>query len=65
MGDPRTRQPKRRRLSRLQLMEVARKQAESSLLATRTRFEATFDQAAVGIAHVNTVGEFMRVNRRP
>jgi len=41
-----------------------RKSAEASLLAAKVRFEATFDQAAVGIAHVDANGAFIRVNRR-
>ncbi len=38
--------------------------AEADLRESRERFRATFDQAAVGIAHVGTDGRFLRVNGR-
>jgi two-component system cell cycle sensor histidine kinase/response regulator CckA len=39
-----------------------RKRTESELRESEERFRATFEQAAVGIAHVSTDGTFMRVN---
>jgi PAS domain S-box-containing protein len=41
-----------------------RKLAELSLQASEDRFRATFEQAAVGIAHVAVDGRFLRVNVR-
>jgi len=41
-----------------------RRQAEATLNASEERFRATFEQAAVGIAHVATDGSFLRVNQR-
>lgn len=41
-----------------------RKQAQQSLAETRTRFEATFQQAAVGIALVSPEGHWLRVNQK-
>lgn len=41
-----------------------RRQVEATLNATEERFRATFEQAAVGIAHVATDGTFLRVNQR-
>jgi len=41
----------------LKLAQDARRESEE-------RFRATFEQAAVGIAHVDTEGRFLRVNRR-
>jgi PAS domain S-box-containing protein len=38
--------------------------AEAALRESEERFRATFDQAAVGIAHVGLDGRFLRVNRR-
>jgi PAS domain S-box-containing protein len=34
------------------------------VLAANRRFEATFEQAAVGIAHLDTSGRRIRINRR-
>ena len=43
--------------------EVAeRKHAEEKLRESEERFRATFEQAAVGIAHVDVGGRFLRVN---
>ena len=39
-------------------------QAERALQESEERFRKTFEQAAVGIAHVATGGEFLRVNQR-
>jgi len=33
-------------------------------IESETRFRATFEQAAVGVAHVSTEGKFLRVNRK-
>src|SRR5215203_1074821 len=41
-----------------------RKQAEEELRESEERFRGTFEQAAVGIAHVGTDGLWLRVNRR-
>ena len=41
-----------------------RRETEASLFASEERFRATFEQAAVGIAHVAGDGTFLRVNRR-
>jgi PAS domain S-box-containing protein len=41
-----------------------RRQAEATLNASEERFRATFEQAAVGIAHVAPDGTWLRVNRR-
>jgi PAS domain S-box-containing protein len=43
---------------------TARQQMEQSLLASEEFFRATFEQAAVGIAHVDLEGRFTRVNDR-
>lgn len=40
------------------------KQAEKALQDSEQRFRATFDQAAVGIAHINLAGEFLRINQK-
>ncbi|HEY9672675.1 MAG TPA: PAS domain S-box protein [Waterburya sp.] len=41
-----------------------RKQAEQALRESEQRFRATFDQAAVGIAHVDLQGRFLRINHK-
>lgn len=41
-----------------------RKRAQEALRESEARFRATFEQAAVGIAHVATEGRFLRINRR-
>src|SRR5215204_3507579 len=41
-----------------------RKRAEEELRESEERFRATFEQAAVGIAHVDPDGRWLRVNRR-
>lgn len=40
------------------------RETEASLRETETRFYATFEQAAVGIAHVGINGEWLRLNRK-
>lgn len=42
----------------------AQSQALAALEESEERFRATFDQAAVGVAHVATDGRWLRVNRR-
>lgn len=44
--------------------ERARKRAETALKLSEHRFRGTFEQAAVGIAHVATDGRFLRLNQR-
>ena len=45
--------------------EIAeRKRAENELRESEERFRATFEQAAVGIAHVAPDGRFLRINQR-
>lgn len=41
-----------------------RKQAEEALRQSEERFRATFEQAAVGIAHEGLDGRFLRLNQR-
>jgi PAS domain S-box-containing protein len=41
-----------------------RKAAEDAVFQSEARFRATFEQAAVGIAHVAPDGRFLRVNRK-
>ncbi|HEX2098499.1 MAG TPA: PAS domain S-box protein [Rubrobacteraceae bacterium] len=41
-----------------------RKKAESTLRESEERFRATFEQAAVGIAHVDPNGRWLRVNQK-
>ena len=39
-------------------------EAQQMIEASEARFRATFEQAAVGIAHVGTDGRFLRINRK-
>ncbi len=41
-----------------------RKQAELAVQESEARFRGTFDQAAVGIAHVDADGKWLKVNQR-
>jgi len=41
-----------------------RKQAEEALQESEKRFRATFEQAAVGMAHVGLDGRFLRLNQK-
>lgn len=41
-----------------------RRVAEEALAESERRFRSTFDQAAVGISHIDLGGRFLRVNRR-
>lgn len=43
---------------------TAYKQAQKALIQRENLFRATFEQAAVGIAHVSCEGEFIRLNQR-
>jgi PAS domain S-box-containing protein len=43
---------------------TARVDAEKALLASEAKFRATFEQAAVGIAHVDLTGRWLMVNSR-
>ena len=40
------------------------KERTSELMESESRFRATFEQAAVGVAHVSLEGRFMRVNEK-
>lgn len=44
--------------------DESRNPAEAALRESEDRFRATFEQAAVGLAHVAPDGTFLRVNRR-
>jgi len=41
-----------------------RKRAEQALVQSETRFRATFEEAAVGMAHMDLQGAWLRVNRK-
>ena len=41
-----------------------RKQAEEALVENERQFRATFEQAAVGVAHVAPDGKFIRINQK-
>ncbi len=43
---------------------IERKEAENTLRESEELFRATFDQAAVGVAHVGLDGRWLRVNRK-
>lgn len=45
-------------------MSAERQQSAAALRASEARFEATFNQAAVGIAHVALDGTWLRVNQK-
>jgi PAS domain S-box-containing protein len=47
-----------------QLREAERKRSELALQESEAQYEATFNSAAVGIAHANPDGEWLRVNPR-
>jgi len=56
-----------KQLAALQELEVAYgnlQRANAALRESETRFRATFEQAAVGIAHVAPNGSWLRVNQR-
>ncbi|WP_413171477.1 PAS domain S-box protein [Anabaena azotica] len=57
--------PDARSLVMTMAMDVTeRKQAEASLTASEERFRSTFNQAAVGMAHVDTDGRWLLVNQK-
>jgi len=58
-----TYQDKPARLVRIRDL-TRRRQVEATLNASEERFRATFEQAAVGIAHVAPDGTWLRVNQR-
>ncbi|MCE7984971.1 MAG: PAS domain S-box protein [Caldilinea sp. CFX5] len=41
-----------------------RKQVEAALRESEERFRSAFEQAAVGMAHINSAGQYIRVNDR-
>ncbi|WP_158535189.1 PAS domain S-box protein [Acaryochloris thomasi] len=45
-------------------LETQVQTSESSLLVCQEKFRATFEQAAVGIAHINLDGYFIAINQR-
>jgi len=61
-GRPVTYQGQPARLVRIRDL-TRRCQVQATLNASEERFRATFEQAAVGIAHVATDGTFLRVNQ--
>lgn len=56
--------PKRGQFAVVTADITERKQAEAALRASEERFRATFEQAAVGVAHVGLDGRFVRINDR-
>lgn len=51
-------------IARLLIAPIAFGLANSAQMETSRRFEATFEQAAVGMAHVDITGKFLRANDR-
>ncbi len=45
-------------------VSIERSKTDALLLESEERFRATFEQAAVGIAHVSLEGRFLRVNQK-
>ncbi len=54
----------RGRLAELEVQANLRCQAEGELRESERRFQATFEQAAVGVAHTAPDGSWLRVNER-
>ena len=50
--------------ARFRMYVTESKLAETRLRESEARFRATFEQAAVGIAHVAPDGRFLRINRK-
>ncbi len=48
----------------LDRLDRSHAQAHQALAVAEARFRATFEQAAVGIAHVSLEGQFLRLNRK-
>lgn len=55
----------RRRLRGVMLDMTEQKRAEQALGESEERFRATFEQAAVGMAHVAVDGTFLRLTSSP
>jgi protein-histidine pros-kinase len=53
-----------RKIEQLKAEGRARMQAEQALQESEQRFRSTFEQAAVGLAHVGQSGRWLRVNHR-
>ncbi len=51
-------------MERMELRRSVSKRADAALRASEARFRATFEQAAVGIAHVELDGRWLAVNER-
>lgn len=43
---------------------ISHRRAEEAMRESENRFRSTFEQAAVGIAHVSTEGHFLRINQK-
>jgi PAS domain S-box-containing protein len=53
-----------KRIRALQVSDEKREKAETRLKESEERFRATFEQAAVGIAHLAPDGHFLRINSK-
>ncbi|MCB1050448.1 MAG: response regulator [Acidobacteria bacterium] len=53
-----------RMLGQIEARQQQRDLAENALRESEERFRSTFEQASVGLAHLNTEGEFIWVNKK-